>query len=331
MLNHELVPVLRAHQPSNDLLREQYGIDLSEAELLKDNFNLVFACGDFIFRFSPARKKGIAEIRSELKWLWYLTEQGLLVNQIIPAKSGGNYLVFRVDQELLYCVVFEKMQGYSVQKADWGAAHFRKLGRLTGQLHKASITFQAEVDQDFVHWHQHSKCYSFQLLPQDERQLSGLKQALEEKFLKLPKHQDNYGVIHYDIHHGNYFLLRDRPGIPLFLFDFEMTSQGWFLLDIAVILYYASNLNTTAGDQARAEFEKQFLEYFQQGYRDYFPGSSFDQGLIQDFLLYRDLLVYGYVIDAWRGRELTEKDHRFMRLLEDNIAERKVRWENTQL
>lgn len=329
MLNHELVPLLLEHAPSSDLLREQYGVDLSEAELLKDNFNLVFAQGPFILRFSPAIKKGLSEIRAELKWLSYLTARGISVNRVIPTNSGAQYLHIEVGEDKLYCVVFEKMEGDKIQDAEWTKDHYRKLGDLTGRLHQASASFQNEVDQDFTHWNEQSKCASFNFLPEDERQLPLLHQALHQKFIALPRSPSTYGVIHYDIHQGNFFLLRDLPGSPLFLFDFEMTCQGWYLLDIAVILYYASNYNSAAGNVSRTEFEPAFLSAFQETYAAHKPDTIFNAELIQDFLLYRDLMVYGYVLEAWQGRVRSEGDLRFLAQLEGNITERRARWEKS--
>ncbi|MEM9260508.1 MAG: phosphotransferase [Bacteroidota bacterium] len=329
MLNHELVPVLCAHQASNDLLREQYGVDLSEAELLKDNFNLVYASGPFIIRISPASKKGLAEIRAELKWLSFLMARDISVNRVIPTASGENYLRLEVEGDKLYCVVFGREKENKVQESDWTKVHFQKLGALTGRLHQASIDFQEEVDKDFIHWHEQSKAASFNYLPNDDRKLSALHHLLHEKIMAQPRTANTYGVIHYDIHHGNYFLLRDQPGTPLLLFDFEMTCRGWFLQDIAVILYYASNRNTTHNKTPRHQFEQDFLSAFQTGYAKYLPELVFDWEVIQTHLLYRDLFVYGFVLEAWRGRELSEGDLRFLALLEANIAERRLSWEES--
>lgn len=306
-------------------------MDLSEAELLKDNFNLVYARGPFIFRISPASKKGLAEIRAELKWLSFLMARDISVNRVIPTASGENYLRLEVEGDQLYCVVFGREKEDKVQGSDWTTAHFQKLGALTGRLHQASIDFQEEVDEDFIHWHEQSKSAAFSFLPKDDRKLPLLHRSLHEKILAQPRMANTYGVIHYDIHHGNYFLLRDQPGAPLFLFDFEMTCRGWFLQDIAVILYYASNRNTTHSQMPRHPFEQGFLSAFQTGYAKYLPGLVFDWEVIQTHILYRDLLVYGYVLDAWQGRERSEGDLRFLSLLEANIAERRLAWEASQV
>lgn len=322
MLNHELRPFLLSDKALRQLVREAYGVDFSTAQLLKDNFNFVFATKGLILRFSPARKKRLQEINAELSWTRFLNHRGLRVNRIVPAKSGVLYLTIAVADEVLYLVAFEKSLGATMEGSDWNTQHFAKLGALTGQLHRASMDFQPQVNANFPHWHQQSKCAAFPALPEDERQLPAIHQSLHNKFIQLPQLPDQYGVIHYDIHQGNYFLLRDQAGAPLFLFDFELTCLGWYLQDIAVILYYASNYNTSKDTTARPAFEQQFLEAFVPAYREYLPDLVFDPGLLQAHLLYRDLFVYAFVLDAWVGRELSAGDQRFIRQLEENISTR---------
>lgn len=322
MQTHELVALLQAHAPTRRVLRKEYGIDFSQAELLKSSFNLVYSVGSLILRLSPARKKGLAEIRSELKWLRFLAAKGLPVNEVVATKSGGDYLTLTAETSSFFCVVFNKIIGQPLSNAEWGAEHFRSLGKLTASLHRASIDFHPLVDEDFPHWYDQSKVAAFRALPSDERRLPEIWKSLHQKFVSLPQTPGTYGIIHYDIHYGNYLLQPDRPGHPIGLFDFEMTCRAWFLQDIAVVLYYASNRNTSFEGLQREEFERTFLNEFHAAYCKIMPDIVFDEVLIQDHLLYRDLFVYSYVLDAWRGRELTAGDTRFIRLLEANIAER---------
>jgi len=331
MQNDQLLPYLLEDRPTQQLLQQQYGVDLSQAELLKSNFNLVFGTETLIIRFSPASKKGLKEIKAELKWLLFLTERGILVNSVQPSKAGEPYLETVVQQETLYCVVFERSQGNTVKEADWTPDHFRKVGAFTGRLHRASLDFHDAIDDNFIHWWEQSKCAVFSALPQDQRGLPAVLKSLNEQFAATPRSKATYGVIHYDIHHENYFLLRDQPGEPLFLFDFEMTCRGWYLQDIAVILYYASNRNTSSGKTDRASFEAAFLAAFREGYQQHVSELVFDEGFIQAQLLYRDLLVYAYVLDVWQGRTRSEGDQRFLDLLEANIAERSANYRSSDI
>lgn len=322
MLNHELRPLLLTNDGLQQLILEEYGVHFESAILLKDNFNFVFATEKLILRFSPATKKSIKEITAELRWTQFLNKRRLSVNLIVPAKSGALHLTVKVATETIYLVVFERSLGAPIDGQDMEGELFTKIGELTGQLHQASIQFQPQVDSNFPHWNQQSKCACLTVLPHDQRNLPEILKQLNLLFEALPQEAGHYGVIHYDIHQGNYFLLKDAPNTPLFLFDFEMTCLGWYLQDIAVILYYASNYHAAHGNKDRAGFEDRFLKIFSTAYQKYMPEVVFDKALIQAHLLYRDLFVYSYVLDAWQGRELSEGDHRFIRQLEGNLAAR---------
>lgn len=322
MLNHELRPLLQSDEPLHELLREAYDVDFSSAKLLKDNFNFVFATEKLILRFSPARKKSLQEISAELSWTQHLNQQHLSVNQIVTAKSGEPYLKVTVAGEELYLVVFVRSKGTPITMADWDEGLFSKLGALTGQLHQASLAFQPQIDHNFPHWHQQSKCACLAALPEDERRLPFILGQLNHQLAAQPQLPSHYGVIHYDIHQGNYFLLKELPDTPLFLFDFEMTCLGSYLQDIAVILYYANNFNWAHKKQSQKEFEQYFLQVFGAAYHKFMPGVALEMEVIQAHLLYRDLFVYSYVIDAWKGRDLSAGDLRLINQLEQNITRR---------
>lgn len=322
MLNHELRPLLVSNASLHQLVQQQYGVDFESAELLKDNLNFVFATPSLILRFSPAGKKDLREILAELRWTQFLNDGNLPVNRIIPATSGELYLTVNVAKEKLYLVVFERSLGGPITGEDWNVRLFSKLGTLTGQLHQASLAFRPQVDHNFPHWNEHSKCACLTALPDDERRLPQILEQLNRRLAAQPQPEDQYGVIHYDIHQGNYFILREAGESSLFLFDFEMTCLGWYLQEVAVILYYASNYNTAINKASSKSFESEFLEAFGASYCKFMPEVSLDYQLIQDHLLYRDLFVYAYVLDAWQGRELSAGDQRLLNQLEANIASR---------
>ena len=51
----------------------------------------------------------------------------------------------------------------------------------------------------------------------------------------LPKDNDSYGLIHQDAHAGNFFV--DENG-NITLFDFDDCVYGWFVYDIAMVVFY---------------------------------------------------------------------------------------------
>ncbi|MEO0734344.1 MAG: phosphotransferase [Bacteroidota bacterium] len=321
----KLLAALRKDGAAYRLIQQEYGIRWQGMTMLRNNFNFVFGSKELILRFSPAFKKPSTELQAELKWTAFLAARGFFVNEVVLTQSGKAYLEIPVGEELLYAVCFVRSPATAPQAEDYGPDLYRKLGDLLGRMHLASREFAP--DASFPHWYEQSKTAAFPVLPDDERQLPQLLAKLNQRFAALPRPPEEYGVIHYDVHQGNYFLLRDQPQIPIFLFDFELTCQGWYLQDIAVVLYYLSNRNALVGKTPRAVFEADFLLHFQEAYEQHLPDITFDAELIQAHLLYRDLFVYAFVLDAWSGRlGLDESQQRFLHLLENNLAERSANY-----
>jgi len=73
----------------------------------------------------------------------------------------------------------------------------------------------------------------------------------------LPKDRAGYGLIHQDAHGGNFFI---KDG-AITLFDFDDCMYGWFIYDIAMVLFYAA-----LGKEDMAAFTKTFMGDFLQGY-----------------------------------------------------------------
>lgn len=54
--------------------------------------------------------------------------------------------------------------------------------------------------------------------------------------LALPRDPVGYGLIHQDTHTGNLFLAKDGQ---MTLFDLNDCCYGWYIYDIALVLFYA--------------------------------------------------------------------------------------------
>ncbi|WP_269083013.1 phosphotransferase enzyme family protein [Sporosarcina globispora] len=105
----------------------------------------------------------------------------------------------------------------------------------------------------------------------------------------LPKHINNFGLIHTDIHSGNFFY----DGNEIHIFDFDASCYHWFLSDIAIPQYYSLLYKFKKEDPAEMKiFGKLFLDSFLGGYQmeNELP-SDFDKQLPL-FLRLRDITLY---------------------------------------
>jgi len=244
-----------------------FGIDNNKAKLIRGNANLIFDCEDKILRLSHSIFRTKKEMEPELDWLIFLNERQLPVVEIVLSKTKDTLVQIGDDDNYFIGVCFKKIQGTTVTKEEWNSLHFEKLGQLTGMLHKEGQNYIEQQHIEYKHWNEIIEFSAWKYFPKDDRNLLELHDCLVNEFLTYPKTDTNYGLIHYDIHQGNYLLAGKEK--QLILLDFEMICKSWYVNDVATVLHYANY--HPASDK---------MEDF-----DNYP----------KFVLYRDLLVYGFI------------------------------------
>lgn len=296
-------------------LFQSYGIDPSDATLIRANTNLIYDCKNCIIRLTPSHVRTKLEIESELSWLTYLAEAGAAVVRLI---SGDSPITVRVDAQSFWGVIFIKISGKKVDRGDWTKAHFEKLGVLSGQLHRLGKDYTRKVNLAQKHWDEIPEYLNYPRLSQAFPDGIELHMAVVRHIKTLPKDSSNYGLVHYDIHHGNYLL---KPDGKLVLFDFELCCQTWYVHDVATVLYYAENHPKSRETE---NFQTLFLQHFLKGYqREFQTPSETEMNFIPAFLLYRDLMVYAYLLDIWAGKTLTGQQESYLTRIEMSIQKRR--------
>ena len=291
------------------------GVNVESAQLIRSNTNLVYDCGDRILRLTPATVRDRVDVQTEIDWLTFLGREGVNVVQVL---GGGEPIELAIEQEVFWGICFKKIQGAKIAADQWKTAHFEGLGDLLGQLHKIGKGYPIRSDLSYRHWDEIPEFYSFEYFPDDNRQLRRLHNEVVHELKRLPQETANYGLIHYDVHHGNYLLTSEQK---IVLFDFELVCQSWYIHDVATVLYYACNHPATK--QYRS-FNELFLSHFWLGYEQHHQISEMEKEKIPLFLLYRDLMVYGYLLQIWGNKELSQQEQAYKARVESSIAARRM-------
>jgi len=297
---------------------QAFGINYKEATLIRYFSNLVYDCGDVVLRLTHSKDNSETGIIAELTFMQFMLDKGLPVAKPILSSAGQWTKKVHLESGYLTAVCFEKIVGFKATKEVWNERHFEELGVLAGSLHKYSFDFQEQTNLTYESWDKIAKGQVLTNLPEDERNLADLHQKLVKEFHTFPITKTNYGLIHYDIHFGNY-LFKDEDH-QIILFDFEMLCYSWFINDISVILYYAFYLK---GGKTEEKFQNYFLPHFWKGYESKFTITQNEKKKIPKFLLYRDLLVYSFLHKIWTGKELTEKEIQYKHKLDESISNRR--------
>jgi Ser/Thr protein kinase RdoA (MazF antagonist) len=114
-----------------------------------------------------------------------------------------------------------------------------------------------------------------------------------------PASPDVYGIVHGDLHHGNFL----ADGECLTLIDFDASRYFWFSGDVATALFNCLP-EPRSKTARRREFSLAFLSRLLQGYATEFRVS---RSLIEDlpeFLFINELSAYCYRYKNWNREEL---------------------------
>jgi Ser/Thr protein kinase RdoA (MazF antagonist) len=264
------------------------------------------------------------------------SQSGQLVETLTdPANPGGPpYLA----------TVFVRAAGGLAEEMPvmvWEDALLEAIGREVGRLHARSCQYHPLPALDRPHWDQAGNCFN----PLDDLAAAAnpasphhwvlaKRAAVLAEIERLPHAPGSYGLIHADLHFGNFYFERQAKrhkylykktitqSAPasaspwtVTILDFDDCAYGWFAMDIAMNLLDAAVLRSP---QNWDEFAGDFLTPYLRGYRSAHP---FDPPWLKRLPLFLKLLEIGLYLmvasdydsrdaDSWVGKFMTGRRER---------------------
>lgn len=295
---------------------EKYEVNPDNAKLIKSDASLVFDCGDRFIKFTNSIFTSKNDYELQFKWLKHLHANGVKVVELIETIDGDNLINKSKNEggkkKELNIVCFKKINGAKLVKQAWSKDHFIALGELSGKLHEVSKNASNVDFSEFKAWDKHLFFSGVDSLPDEDRKLM---ESLMAEFRTYEQDSSIYGLVHYDISAGNYFM--DDDG-NIILYDFDMLCNCWYAADIAVILFYAKYYRQTRNYE---NFEQIFLHYFLHGYKKTGTIIQDEKEKIRKYLLYRYLAVYSNFCKyaTKEQREVTFKE--YLAFIQKSIVE----------
>ena len=314
MINETVRPFFNSEILSEACVR--FDIPPANAKLVQGNSNLIFDCGTRFLRLSHSAIRGTDEIVPEITWLLDLLEEQFPVVRPLMSRHG-RYCEQIGEEEHFTAVCFETINGRKIKRNEWGASHFVRLGKLVGQMHRAGRKFEQSSHAVYPDWDELEEYDNHPYLSSVDAAYEGLHKLLIKHFATFPKTSTNYGLVHYDVHHGNY-LLAEESG-ELVFFDFELACKSWYANDVAIVLYYAGHFE---GKFKTPDFEATFMKHFWVGYEGEFHIKKEEKEWIPFFLLYRDLFVLSFVARIWDLEKLTKLQAGYIKFIKKSVSER---------
>jgi len=206
-------------------------------------------------------KKGMIE------WVNYLADRAVPVSKSLLSKNNNALEAVDIKNQSVTIAAFEKAPGKlaeTIPEKAWNAGLYQSLGKAVGRMHVASKTYYPStraITRPF--WNQISTCFN-QSKPLDEAHATVQEDLtrLITSIKKLPEDKDSFGLVHADLHLGNFFV-EEKTG-QVSLFDFDDCCYGWFAMDIVLPLF---DILVVYNKIDNSGFAQDFFKNFIIGYR----------------------------------------------------------------
>ncbi len=286
-------------QFSNNVLFEaakRFNLSTDSLKLLGSFENYVYEgnrnANSYILRLTHSSHRSTNQLLGELEWINYLAENGVNVAKSYPSINGSLAEEIFVGDNYFIVSLFKKANGQPLRNNPdlLNRELIIEWGKLIGQMHKATKNFQPSSNNiKRPQWNDDDLTYFTNYLTEEDQQIVTMGEDLLSYFSSLPKSKDDYGLIHTDIHSGNFFV--DNGKIKVF--DFDDCSYQWFISDIAIALYYTIWWKCSDySKEEKKEYGDFFLDAFMEGYNQENKLDDFWIDKMPYFLKLRDLTLY---------------------------------------
>lgn len=284
-----------------------YDFQLDQVTFLADAENYVYEYKamngeNYILKITHTIRRSPTYILGEMDWLRFLAHHGISVAkpissargkdvETIPDQAGGAFLLR----------VYEKAPGRKVNEGDWNGKLFEALGSYTGRMHQITKRYQVKDPlYKRQEWYEEEQLKLDQYIPSDQTVVLRRKDELMQKLHQLRISKDVYGLVHADLHHGNFHYHQGE----IIAFDFDDIGYHWFINDISILLYNVLWYPVIPYDD-KAEFTAEFMSHFLKGYRQENELDDAWLATIPDFLMLRHMLIYGLLHQAFDLQTMT--------------------------
>jgi len=244
----------------------------------------------YILRISHTSHRTIHDTMAELDFVRHLADHGAPVSKpVLSINKQWVEPILAKDGSVFTVSCYHHAKGERPTRAHVTPEFLFNYGKTIGQFHLLTTQYQPEdhLQKRFI-WDQdpllvHAKSY----LPAHDTIIFERFREIVEAINRLPKNYLNYGLIHTDIHMGNFFVSNHE----LTVFDFDDSAYMHFISDVAIALFYF--IVFMKADEAekliKADF---FMTHFMKGYLSVYRLPKQDYLEIPKFLKLREMVLY---------------------------------------
>ncbi len=276
----------------------QWGLSVESIAWLSYTTNAVFLVqlgdGEFVLRLNSAERVEEAILRSELEWLCAIRQKTNLLAPLsvsfsvdgVERKYAMSSHTLLSPPHIVYGTLFERIAGEPKSATDLLADDVYQVGCYLGRLHRDAqfypptgfdrprLDWEGLFGADSPYWSEGER----HVLESAQHEIfSAVAQRVREVMARLDSEADSFGLIHADLLAKNVLF----HGSTIAAVDFEFCSWGYFLYDLAPLLWQLK------GDRA-AEYA-QLEAALWSGYASVRTASSAQRQSLEAFIAARQL------------------------------------------
>lgn len=277
----------------NLLARAVRSFSLSESALKEKGAfeSIVFECSrndhPAILKFTHSLHRSVDQIAGELEFVEALAAEGVPVSVPLHTDNGQSTVVVPIEDGFFVILCYPRAPGEPTRPPDWTVDLIRNWGEITARMHRTAMHYQpSRPEIRRFTWQDDPTLDYGRRLAESEPLVAQRFEETLAALRALPETRDTYGLVHSDLHHGNFFVDQGQ----LYPFDFDDCHYNWFLQDIAMPLLYATlDLNFAQGP---VDSPTEFLNRFLEGYARHNTVAAEHLDRLTLFLTLRELDLY---------------------------------------
>lgn len=246
--------------------------------------------GDLAVRLTPSTHRSKTEVLAEVSFMDYLARKKFPLAVPVASKNGLFVEETASDEKSFFATVFKKIDGLrATDEESLDSRFLYNWGAHLAQLHLHSIEYGKVEGVKFRRPDWDTDSVNVKAVTYARSRSGSLASVCLQECISwlrtLDKEPDTYGLIHGDLHRGNFFVVKGQ----IVSFDYDDSCFHWFLYDLAASLSTVLKLADNESDR-----QKIVADFF-RGYESLRPISKLWKDRFEAFYQYRLALVFNWM------------------------------------
>lgn len=297
-------------------LAERFAVTV-EKKPIGDFENYVFSAttpdgAKRVLRVTHSSHRTKEQIEEEMGFLDHLAKNAVSVARPYMSRAGSFVEAIEVENGSFFGSLFEFVPGEHVKPGDaaWNEQLFFAWGKAIGRMHALAVDYpqarhrlQWLDDEAWIHKEIDAelKCHAAEIFGAVEL---------------LLRDRTSFGLIHSDVHQGNFFY----DGTAVHIFDFDDLNYHFFIHDLAMVIYYAFLNRYALPADEKTNLAQFHLKHLRRGYETEFHLDETWYATIPLFLRLRDVLLYCNFKKKLDGKEISPRLQTLIQSIRERIG-----------